>query len=693
MVQLNFNRKLRLLAMVGLVLCFGSALAQDDLQDFINKASSENAGARRAPDDITVIDLSKFSATNRTVTLDVANGRNFRFINGTLTRANTLDGPILHVGGGSYVEIGTSAIIKAEGSNSFREAVYMDGGELAVAGGTISGYYSSNTIGNSVLMTTTQDKFTVTHNDNMFSGMVSGPIDCNVSTSALDQIFVLDGKFHTGSADYGTINTNASVHVSGSHANGFHWLHVNLAAKDNVVWVENGHLSESLVITAPAKSAGDVIVNCGTFSSTTPSVLSESDLEKVTWNGNKKYQIVLDKQLNAIKLYYDDLQDFINDYYPYKPTPSGPCGCSWVEPIPMEIPCSGISMKKDVDIPEDDLYWAINGKPEVQEETNDCEGQIDEGEHDVYIRPGSKVIFKWLRWRGCGCQGKHIWVWGTLRIYRIWYYYYWRFIHIMPGGKVEIEDLNGECDETVFHLEGGEADYNSGDCKGGKYGWYCEKGEFHMNGGKLTGGTCGGWTGKNGKSCHNGGTVCGGIHNYGWHYWYDGYCTGGGSYTIYNYKGGHFYYYGGTCSDNGKIWNEGDLYIDGGGSISCGDIYCIRGGCIYILKKLTFIIRLIFTEENIVSGETVVIGGDGYKLTQDDVDKIQIVLPEGYEWKFDPSCGCISIYDPTGISSADTNQPTVKDAYNITGRKAEKGEKGLQIQRMSDGNVKKTIMK
>ena len=34
-----------------------------------------------------------------------------------------------------------------------------------------------------------------------------------------------------------------------------------------------------------------------------------------------------------------------------------------------------------------------------------------------------------------------------------------------------------------------------------------------------------------------------------------------------------------------KIWNEGDLYIDGGGSVSCGDIYCVKGGCIYILKK------------------------------------------------------------------------------------------------------------
>ena len=697
MIHFSFNSKLRLLAIAMMVSCFGYVQAQDDLQDFINKVSSENAGARRAPDDITVIDLSQFSATNRKVTLDVANGRNFRFINGKLTRDDSsLSNAILHVGGGSYVEIDYSASIDASTSIHQSEAVVMDGGELCLTGGAIRGHYNNatNTIGNSVLMTTTKDVFTVTHNANLWPAMVSGPIDCNVSTSALSQIKIVDGTFHTGSADFGTINTNASVHVSGMNLErGFHWLHINLLAKDNVVWMEDNHLRESLVITAPSKVAGDEIVKCGTLSSTLPSVLSDNDLKKVEWAGAAKYQLVLDSKSNSIKLYYDDLQDFIDDHYPYVPLPYYPCGCVWYDPIPVEVPCSGISMKKDLDIPEDDLYWAINGKPEVQEETNDCEGQIDEGEHDVYIRPGSKVIFKWLRWRGCGCQGKHIWVWGTLRIYRVWYEYYWRFIHVMPGGKVEIEDMNGECDETVYHVEGGEVHHKSGDCKGGKYGWYCTGGIVYIYDGRISGGTCGGWTGKGGCIYHHGGTVHGGIHNYGIHYWYGGYCTGGGSYTIYNYKGGRFYYYGGTCSDNGKIWNEGDLYIDGGGSISCGDIYCIRGGCIYILKKLTFIIRLIFTEENIVSGETVVIGGDGYKLTQDDVDKIQIVLPEGYEWKFDPSCGCISIYDPTGISSADTNQPTVKDAYNITGHKAEKGEKGLQIQRMSDGNVKKTITK
>ena len=389
---------------------------------------------------------------------------------------------------------------------------------------------------------------------------------------------------------------------------------------------------------------------------------------------------------------YDDLQEWVDN------PGDEHCGCKPDDPYTIDISCEGMPVKKDVTFPEsnDDLYWFINGQPEGQtdEETEaECEKTIDEGEHDINIKPGSTVYIRWIHWKGCGCQ-KHIYVWGTLHIqWRVWFYNYWRFIHVMPGGKVIIDDLYGNCTETVFHTTGGKTDYNGGDCTGGQYGWNCEGGEFNMNGGKLTGGTCGGWTGKDGKSCHNGGTVCGGIHNYGKHYFYSGYCTGGDSYTIYNHKGGQFYYYGGTCSDNGKIWNEGDLYIDGSGNISCGDIYCVRGGCIYILKKLTFIIRLIFTEENIVSGETVVIGGDGYKLTQDDVDKMQITLPAGYEWKFDPSCGCISIYKPTGITGADTDRPMVKDSYNASGRKTGEGTKGLNIQRMTDGTVRKTVTK
>lgn len=479
--------------------------AQDDAQAFIDNLPTHK-GIHRAGDDVDVMDLSTISAKERKTTLEITNGRRIRIINGSFTRHSSLDGPIIHLANGSYLEIGDAAGVDAYSSSSRREAILMEGAELKVLN---------------------------------------------------------NGKLQ-------------------------------------------GH----------RYTANDL--NYDFMSNPFAAVLMTSDNDKFTTeNGSQVYNTV------------------------------------------------------------------------------DCEGQVDQGEHDVYIRPHATLWWRWLRWRGCGCQGKHIWVWGTLRIYRVWYEYYWRFIHVMPGGRVEIEDMNGDCEETVIHVEGGEVDYggDNSHCTGGKYGWYCTGGKIWVRGGYLSGGTCGGWTGQNGISYHHGGTVHGGIHNYGIHYFYGGTCSGGGSYTIYNHSGGRFYYHGGTCTDGGKIWNEGDLYIDGGGSVNCGDIYCIRGGCIYILKKLTFTLRLIFTAENIVSGATVVVGGDGYKLTQEDISRLQISLPDGYEWKYDSSCGCITIHETTGISNSKIEDQSVVKSYNVSGRQTKENTKGLNIQMMNDGSVKKAIVK
>ena len=669
--------KLRLAILLGMLACFGSVQAQDDLQEYVNKVSAQNAGRHQAPNNIIDVDLSQFSATKRKTTLDVANGNNYRFINGTLTRDASLDGPILHVGGGCYVEIGNGATISAEESSSNREAIIQDGAELQLLkGGAIRGKKGCT----SVLMTTASDNFTMQY------GTLYGTLVCEASDATINfNGGELEWSNISGNDFYDTFKSAADINVNSMPFNDV--IRVELTGKNNVINMDSD-FCPLFYVKAPAKKSGDVLVKVLHFGT----YWSLDDVKKyTTWQGDQKYGTYADSKTNTVKLSYDDLQRFFDD----PDDKDEHCGCSDEDPYRVDIPCDGLTMKKDLDVPDDDLYWAINGRPEGQEDEYDCEGQVDEGENDVYIRPKAKVRWRWLRWRGCGCQGKHIWVYGTLRIYRVWYYYYWRFIHVMPGGKVIIEDLNGDCDETVFHVEGGEVDYggDNSHCSGGKYGWYCTGGVIYIRGGWLSGGTCGGWTGPKGKSYHYDGTVHGGIHNYGWHYFYGGTCSGGGSYTIYNYKGGHFYYYKGTCTDGGKIWNEGDLYIDGGGAISCGDIYCIKGGCIYILKKLTFTLRLIITEENIVPGATIVVGGDGYTLTQDDIDRIQIDLPDGYEWKYDGACGCISIIKTTGISNAVTNAPAVMQSYDTTGRQVGEGSKGINIQRMSDGTVRKVTAK
>lgn len=688
--------KLRLLVLIGLMACLGSVQAQDDLQEYINKVSSKKSSSKRSPSDITIVDLSQFSATNRSTTLNVANGKAFRFINGTLTRQNSLDAAIMHVGGGSYVEIGDGANISAYESPSRAEAILMDGGELVImSGGKLMGHrytsadlnydFSSNPFA-AVLMTSDNDSFTMENGSEVFNCVVCTARNASINYS---------GGTMTQTAHCDNFKSAADINLLGGYPqSGFQ---LTLTEKDNAVVAPSSYdWLCNLSIAAPKKEDHDVLVrNCNAyFLKNEPSLW----LERVNWTGDSKYQVSANYVDNTIVLSFDDLQDWIDNWWPNPPYPT-PCGCVItiyplvVDPYIVEVPCNGVKMKKDMEIPEDDLQWEIDGRPQQQEETYDCEGEVDQGEHDVYIRPKATLWWRWIRWRGCGCQGKHIWVWGTLRIYRAWFYYYWRFIHLMPGGKIIIEDLNGECEETVFHMEGGEVEYGGGKCSGGKYGWYCTGGTIYIRGGWLSGGTCGGWTGPGGRSYHYDGTVHGGIHNYGYHYFYGGTCSGGGSYTIYNYKGGHFYYYGGTCSDGGKIWNEGDLYIDGGGSVSCGDIYCIKGGCIYILKKLTFTLRLVFTEENIVPGATVVVGGDGYTLTQDDIDKLQIDLPDGYEWHYDGSCGCITIIQTTGINSAGSEQPTVKQSFDATGRQVAEGSKGVNIQRMSDGTVRKVTTK
>ena len=686
--------KLRLLALMGLMACFGSVQAQaDDLQEFITKSAQQNKG-KRASGDLIVVDLSTFSATTRTATLNISNGNRYRFINGTLTRANSLDNPVMLVGGNSYVEIGTGANIDASNTTSRRETILMDGGELLVAnGGKLLGHkYTSNDakydfLTNpfaAVLMSSDNDIFNMENGSEVFNSVVCQAKKATVNYS---------GGTMTQDAHVDNFKSAADINLLGGYPqSGFQ---ITLTEKDNVIVAPTSYdWLCSLSIAAPKKVDEDILVkNCHSyFLKNEPSLW----IERVSWTGDSKYQVYANYGDNTIRLSFDDLQAWI-DSWPREKDPDHPevwhCGCAgpgYIDPFPLTVPCSGLKVKKEVEFPEDDLQWMIDGRPQQYEESYECEGQIDQGENDVKVKKGSTVYIRWIHWKGCGCANKHIWVWGTVYIeWRVWFAYYWRFIHVMPGGKVIIKDLSGNCDETVFHLEGGEIEYHGGDCTGGQYGWYCPGGVIYIRDGILRGGTCGGWTGTGGHSYHYGGTVYGGIRNYGWHYFYGGTCSGGGSYTIYNYKGGKFYYYGGTCSDGGKIWNEGDLYIDGEGSISCGDIYCIKGGCIYILKRLTFTLRLVFTEENIVSGATVVVGDDGYTLTQDDVNKLDIVLPDGYEWKYDVSCGCISIIKSTGISGVSSNQPEVKQAYDATGREVGEGSKGLNIQRMTDGTVRK----
>ena len=68
-----------------------AAEKNDDLQEFITKSASTLTRAS----DVIEVDLSQFTATTRTKTLEISTGKTYRFINGTLTADNSFSGRII----------------------------------------------------------------------------------------------------------------------------------------------------------------------------------------------------------------------------------------------------------------------------------------------------------------------------------------------------------------------------------------------------------------------------------------------------------------------------------------------------------------------------------------------------------------------------------------------------------------------
>lgn len=690
--------------MVGLL----PVMAQgDDLQEFINNAPSGGTQTR-ASDGFTVVDLSKFSATERTTTLEVTNGQKLRFVNGTVTRTEQLLGPVIKISGGSEVEIASSnsnsstrARIRGNVING-HEIILLENGALWVKDyGWIDGERISYTeYDNAVLMTSDNDRFMLEDN-----GWVSGPVVCKSCNSF---IRIEGGSMFTGSADYGTINTYSDVLVNGNI-----WLHVNLFGKENNVDLCSP-LEREMKITAPSKTYNDIIVKGHLAYNVTGTpeaekdhsyAITQDDFSKIKFVNDKGMGIYLDDKihnynlrdrLHYVRIGIDDLQDFLNNL---NNGDAGEENGSGTEEDPYKgyVPCSGLDVDKDVNFEGDDLqYYLLYGKmPSEEESSDDCDGTVRQNDGDVYVDKGSTVTFRNIYWYGCGCN-HYIYVSGTLIIdVDIHIYNYLRFIHLLPGGRVIIRGIDGEVVNEVIYVEGGTVEYHGGDTSGGKYGWYNIGGTVYIYDGTIKGGTCGGYTGNKGITYIYGGTVAGGVMNYGTTYIYGGTISGGSGYTIYNYKGGNVYIYGGTCSGNGTIWNEGNLYLDGGGSVSVNisDIYMIKGCHIYIMNRLTYVLRLHITVENIILDTPIIIGGNGYRLTQADCGNLQIELPDGYAWRFDSASGGIIIYSTTGINDAGTDGPTVVNTFDAMGRKLEKAHKGINVERMSDGTVRKVIVK
>ena len=96
---------LLVLLMVWLPNVVMAAEKSDDLQEFINKSASTLTRAS----DVIEVDLSQFTATTRTKTLEISTGKTYRFINGTLTAASTFKEQLLSISNNS-TEIGRAHV-------------------------------------------------------------------------------------------------------------------------------------------------------------------------------------------------------------------------------------------------------------------------------------------------------------------------------------------------------------------------------------------------------------------------------------------------------------------------------------------------------------------------------------------------------------------------------------------------------
>lgn len=164
-----------------------------------------------------------------------------------------------------------------------------------------------------------------------------------------------------------------------------------------------------------------------------------------------------------------------------------------------------------------------------------------------------------------------------------------------------------------------------------------------------------------------------------------------GSYVIENHSGATLQLKENTVVSNNRsslIVNGGNVYLDG--TVMVGSLQNISGGRVYLTSSLAKDVYIAIAESSDVEpGVAIVAGADGYSLTEADVSHIHLSLPAGYEYTYDAATGGLVVSSMNGIADVRTSQPVVVESYDVAGQRVKAGQKGLIIQRMSDGTIKK----
>lgn len=293
-----------------------------------------------------------------------------------------------------------------------------------------------------------------------------------------------------------------------------------------------------------------------------------------------------------------------------------------------------------------------------------------------------------LRWSQIYISGmnsdKYVYVYGTLVIDVDVYirFFNYRFIRVMPGGRVI---WRGGKASTVGHLiynEGGTVVYEGGnsDYAGKNHGFHnTGSGSTSISGGTVSGGVSNSGTGTVNIS---GGTISHGyrpaVINTGggcvnisgghvWGYYPRGGKTGGYDTPDIDNQNGTLWLTGGEIGEGstGIVRTQGDLWI--GGGVQLGHVWMSRSVRIHIISRLTVVIRFHF----FISGEfdvevPIIFGDEGYTLTADDLKMIDIELPDDYKYVIRDGKIVIvkkkkgdihDLFEPTNTPDSDESDP------------------------------------
>lgn len=389
-----------------------------------------------------------------------------------------------------------------------------------------------------------------------------------------------------------------------------------------------------------------------------PYTLTEDDYAHMHFDLPSGYKAALDTQNNriAIEKKKQSLQEFIDGLGDDD---------RGTEDNPVEIPIDDDGMVVDEDTELNDLQAFIDG---IGKDGSDNK-TLTLASSSFTIGSGSCLTLRNLIVDGCGGESRIV-VHGKLVIDVNVYVHGFgtTFIEVRDGGSViwkggEVKDCG-----TVIINTRGTVVIEGGSMTAGGIAIDNRGGEFRISGGTvIRGGIVNGGGGYRGSIWLSGSWVFGGVTNHG-DFYVSGSVIDGGSNSagITNY--GNVTITDGTVTGKDgaeDIVTYTDIHICG--CVKVENIYVKFGARVYITAEIEVEIRIHLIIDGDLTDGTAIVVGDGYVLTLDDVARILLDLPDGWELKYSIELNAIIICKTQGIATVDADGNPLP-VYDLNGR-------------------------